>query len=529
MLNQLDYKIFGLETIKDQYVKDADFKDVLLHCKDGKGWNKFIFSDGFVFRANKLCILASSVRLLLLQEAHGGGLMGHFGAKKTEDILAGHFFWPKMRRDVERFVARCMTCQKAKSRLNPHGLYLPLPVPSAPWEDISMDFVLGLPRTRKGRDSVFVVVDRFSKMAHFIPCHKTDDATHIADLFFREIVRLHGVPNTIVSDRDAKFLSHFWKTLWGKLGTKLLFSTTCHPQTDGQTEVVNRTLSTMLRAVLKKNIKMWEDCLPHIEFAYNRSLHSTTKMCPFQIVYGFLPRAPIDLMPLPSSEKLNFDATKRAELMLKLHETTKENIERMNAKYKIAGDKGRKELIFEPGDLVWLHLRKDRFPDFRKSKLMPRADGPFKVLEKINDNAYKLNLPVEFGVSPTFNIADLKPYLGEEDELESRTPQMQEGEDDEDINTNDTSTPTRVPVGPITRARARHINHQVSSLLSSCPSYLDHGDACTLVLVRNQGEDRKGQGFTEAEFGLQDSSNYGGHHGRIRTRIGAFKYFIESL
>ena len=119
-------------------------------------------------------------------------------------------------------------------------------------------------------------------------------------------------------------------------------------QTDGQTEVVNRTLSTMLRAVLKKNIKMWEDCLPHIEFAYNRSMHSTTKMCPFQIVYGFLPRAPIDSMPLPSSEKLNFDATTRAELMLKLHETTKENIERMNAKYKLAGDKGRKELKFEP-------------------------------------------------------------------------------------------------------------------------------------------------------------------------------------
>jgi len=230
LLNKLDYKIFGLETIKDLYANDPDFKEVLVHCKDGKGWNKFIVSDGFVFRANKLCIPASSVRLLLLQEAHGGGLMGHFGAKKTEDILAGHFFWPKMRRDVERFVARCTTCQKAKSRLNPHGLYLPLPVPSAPWEDISMDFVLGLPRTRKGRDSVFVVVDIFSKMAHFIPCHKTDDATHVADLFFREIVRLHGVPNTIVSDRDAKFLSHFWKTLWAKLGTKLLFSTTCHPK-----------------------------------------------------------------------------------------------------------------------------------------------------------------------------------------------------------------------------------------------------------------------------------------------------------
>jgi hypothetical protein len=169
--------------------------------------------------------------------------------------------------------------------------------------------------------------------------------------------------NTIISDHDTKFLSHFWRTLWAKLGTKFLFFTTCHPQTDGQIEVVKWTLSTMLMAVLKKNIKMWEDCLPHVDFAYNRSLHSTTKMSPFKIVYGLLPRAPIDLMSLPSSENLNFDAKQRAELMLKMQETTKENIEHMNAKYKISGDKGRKQLDFEPGDLVWLCLRKERFPD----------------------------------------------------------------------------------------------------------------------------------------------------------------------
>jgi hypothetical protein len=147
-------------------------------------------------------------------------------------------------------------------------------------------------------------------------------------------------------------------------------------------------------------------------------------------------------MPLPSSEKLNFAATQCAELMLKLHETTKENIERTNGKYKISGDKGRKQLDIAPGDLVWMHLRKERFPDLRKSKLMPRADGPFKVLKKINENAYKLDLPTYFGVSHTFNIAYLKPYLGEEDELESRMTQMQEGEDDVDISTSDASTPT---------------------------------------------------------------------------------------
>jgi hypothetical protein len=268
-----------------------------------------------------------------------------------------------------------------------------------------MDFALGLPQTQKGRDSIFMVVDRFSKMAHFIPCHKSDDAAHVAELFFHEVVRLHGVPNTIVSDHDTKFLSHFWRCLWAKLGTKLLFSTTCYPQTDGQTEVVNRTLSTMLRAVLKMTLKMWEDCLPHIEFAYNRFVHSTTKLCPFEIVYGFVPHAPIDLLPIPSSVQHNFDATKRVEQILTLHRITKENIECMNAKYKVAGDKGCKHIVFDVGDLVWLHLRKDRFPDFRKSKLMPHAAGPF----------------------------------GEEDEIASRTTSIQEGEDDEDIPMVDTT------------------------------------------------------------------------------------------
>jgi hypothetical protein len=223
------------------YATDVDFKDAYENCREGRTWNKYVLQDGLFYHANKLCVPASFVRLLFLQEAHGGGLMGHFGVKKIEDVLATHFFWLKMRHNVECYVSRCMICNKAKSRLNPHGLYMPLLVPSVPWKDIFMDFVLGLPETKRGRDSIFVVVDHFSKMTHFIPCYKSDNASHVADLFFTEIVRLHGVPNTIVSDRDAKFLSHFWRTLSFKLGTKLLFSTTCHPQTDGQTEVINRT------------------------------------------------------------------------------------------------------------------------------------------------------------------------------------------------------------------------------------------------------------------------------------------------
>ena len=297
-------------------------------------------------------------------------------------------------------------------------------------------------------------------------------------------MRLHGVPNTIVIDWDAMFLSNFLRILWYKLGTKLLFSTTCHPQTDGQTEVVNRTLSTMLRAVLKDNLRLWEECLPHIEFAYNRSIHSITKLSPFMVVYGINPGAPIDLLPLPPSEIVNLDTSQRSEFILKLHETTKLQIEKMNERYHIAASKGRKEVKLEPDDLVWVHLRKDRFPDLRKSKLMPRAAGPFKVDEKINDNAYKLELPPEFGVSPTFNISDLKLYLGEEDELESRMTPIQEGEDDEDI------TPLHTMQGPITRARARQLDLQVRSNLVNCFSELTLGSMHVLV-IRNLGEDQQ--------------------------------------
>jgi hypothetical protein len=170
-------------------------------------------------------------------------------------------------------------------------------------------------------------------------------------------------------------------------------------------------------------------------------------------VYGFNPLAPIDILPLPTSERIHSDAKKRAEFILRMHKTTKQNIEKMNEKYRITGSKGKQEIKLQPGDLVWLHRRKDRFLELRKSKLMPRADGPFKIIEKINDNAYKIELPPEFEVSPTFNISDLKPYLGEEDELESRTTLIHEGEDDEDITPLDTNNNPPLNVqGLITRA-----------------------------------------------------------------------------
>ena len=157
---------------------------------------------------------------------------------------------------------KCVVCMMAKTHGNNAGLYTPLPIPNMPWEEVSLDFVLGLPRTQRNKDSIMVVVDKFSKMAHFVPCNKSNDASHVADLYFKEIVRLHGILKTMVSDRYSKFLSYFWRTLWRKLGTSLLFSTSSHPQADGQTEVTNRSLENLLRSYVGKNVKQWDLILP---------------------------------------------------------------------------------------------------------------------------------------------------------------------------------------------------------------------------------------------------------------------------
>jgi hypothetical protein len=165
----------------------------------------------------------------LLKEKHSGGLARHFSHDKTFSKLNGSYFWPGMRKDVKKFVDKCKFVSTPKEKRQNTGLYQPLPIPKRTWDVVSKDFILGLPRRQRGCDSIFVVVDRFSKMAHFIPCQNTSDTTHIANLFSREVVRLHSLPKSIVSDRDTKFVWNFWRTLWKKLGKNLSFSSSYHP------------------------------------------------------------------------------------------------------------------------------------------------------------------------------------------------------------------------------------------------------------------------------------------------------------
>lgn len=163
---------------------------------------------------------------------------------------------------------------------------------------------MGLPRTQKGFDSVFVIVDRFSKMAHFLPCKSTSDASYIADLCFREVARIHGLPLNIVSDRDFKFVAHFWRTLWRKLGTNLSFSLAYHPQMNGQTKVVNRSLENLLRCLTRKHGENWDSNLPQAELFYNNTVNKSIGKSPFQIVYGLHPRGLLELRKLPHTSTL---------------------------------------------------------------------------------------------------------------------------------------------------------------------------------------------------------------------------------
>nr|AAM15062.1 putative retroelement integrase [Arabidopsis thaliana] len=383
LLSTLNVKLMGFEQIKEVYETDHDFQEVYKACEKFAS-GRYFRQDKFLFYENRLCVPNCSLRDLFVREAHGGGLMGHFGIAKTLEVMTEHFRWPHMKCDVKRICGRCNTCKQAKSKIQPNGLYTPLPIPKHPWNDISMDFVMGLPRT--GKDSIFVVYS------------------------------------------------------------------------------------------------------------------------PFQIVYGFNPISPFDLIPLPLSERVSIDGKKKAELVQQIHENARRNIEEKTKLYAKQANKGRREQIFEVGDMVWIHLRKERFPAQRKSKLMPRIDGPFKIIKRINDNAYQLDLqdepdlrsnPFQEGgddmIMDSINDMEHEPELERELVAEEGAKLVAEDElvAEEKLVVEDVLV---TPAVPMTRSRAKLFDQAIAGMLNHIrdrPNDLSQVTT-SLVLFQAQGPHQDG-------------------------------------
>jgi hypothetical protein len=369
--------------------------------QDGKGilW----FESRLVVPKNK------DLKKKILDEAHLSKFSMHLGSTKMYHDLKPLYWWTRMKREVAQYVSECDTCQRIKaSHLKSAGTLQHLSIPSWKWDDISMDFIVGLPNTSRHHDSIWVIVDRLMKVAHFLPVHTTDKAQKYAELYIYRIVCLHGLPRTIVSDRGAPFVARFWEQLQESLGTKLIRSSAYHPQTDGQTERVNQILKDMLRACAIDCGKNWDKHLSLAEFTYNNSYQSSLKMAPFEALYGRRCRTPLNWSQSREREVFGPDLVTEAERKVKL---IRKNLKAAQARQKSYHDKRRKPLQFEVGDFVYLKVsptrRLQRFGI--KGKLAPRYIGPYEIIEPCGPVAYKLKLPPKMStIHNVFHVSQLK-------------------------------------------------------------------------------------------------------------------------
>ena len=296
--------------MEQAYKKDKETKRILENLDAEKD---FCVIQNKIYYTGKgrlqLYLPIGEIRDFILNECHDSRYAGHLGMKKTEELVQRDFFWPTLHQDVTSYVQTCEECQRNKaSNQRSAGLLQPLEVPSQRWERVSMDFITHLPRTRSGYDSLLVIMDYITKMMILRPTHSTATAVDTARLFMDAVVRLHGVPRVIVSDRDTRFTSNFWKEICRLMGTSLAMSSGFHPQTDGQTERANRSIEEMMRAYVGRRQNDWDERLGMMEYAYNNAVHSSSGYTPFYLCYGRHPLSPVQLLSQVESKNAAADA-----------------------------------------------------------------------------------------------------------------------------------------------------------------------------------------------------------------------------
>ncbi|KAE8715038.1 Zinc ion binding, putative isoform 1 [Hibiscus syriacus] len=409
---KLQVKPTLVDEIKAKQPLDSSLLSIFEQVEQGTTSDYAIDQDEVLCFKGRYCVPDDAeLRQTILTEAHSSPYAIHPGGDKMYRNLRERYYWIGMKKDISDFVARCLTCQQVKAEhQHPSGLLQPIKIPEWKWERITMDFVTGLPMTPSKKDSVWVIVDRLTKSAHFIPVRINYTLDKLVRLYISEIVGLHGVPLFIISDRDPRFTSRFWKAFHTALGTRLDYSTSFHPQTDGQSERVIQILEDMLRGCVIDFHGSWENFLPLVEFAYNNSYQISIRMAPYEALYGRKCRTPICWTELRDRKTLGPELVRETEDTVRLiRDRLKEAFDRQ----KSYADQRRKDIQFEVGDRVFLKVSpwKKVLRFGRKGKLSPRFIGPFRILKRVGPVAYQLELPSELSrIHDVFHVSMLRRY-----------------------------------------------------------------------------------------------------------------------
>ncbi|QRV85410.1 Retrotransposable element Tf2 protein [Ceratobasidium sp. AG-Ba] len=372
-----------------------------------KQYDKYEWKEDLLWYEGRIEIPENKeIRLAILETHHDNPIAGHQGQARTLELISRRYYWPAMKQQVNRFVETCEICQRSKGHKQ-YAPQKPLPIPQKPWEDIAYDFIVKLPESQ-GMDSILVVIDRFSRQAHFIPCLESTNAAGVANLFIKEVWKLHGLPKTTVSDRGPTFNSQFLKALYAKLGINPKFSTAFHPETDGITERTNQWLEGFLRSFCNYRQDDWVRWLPIAEFCHNNQVNSATGKTAFETIYGLHPRW--DLIDLED----------KVIASMEFHRS-KENTPKRE--YKI-------------GDKVWLVGQ--NITTRRPSKRLDNKKlGPFVISKKISSHVYCLELPKTMRTHNVFHINLLTPFTEDKDfhRRQARPPPIvtEEGEEEYEV------------------------------------------------------------------------------------------------
>jgi hypothetical protein len=427
------------------YPRDKNFAPVWKFFLEGgqEGdikYSNFFFRNGLIWKKAgrgelRLCIPNNQeLKEKVMFSEHDDPSRGHPGCFKTTNFISRKYYWPKMRGEIKSYIQSCEKCQRNKYRqTRSPGLLHSLPVPEARWQHITMDFILALPLVQE-YNAIWVIIDRLTKRAHFIPVTVKDNestAKACAVIFQREYQRLHGVPETIISDRDCRFTSTFWQTLMEAQGTTHKLSSAFRPNTDGQTERTNRFVEDYLRNYVHANQENWAELLSTAEFSYNSRIHESIGMSPFEADLGYVPRAIPDriydnLVGTKASTDILALGRKQQEIM----EQLKSNLSKAQARMQKYYNQNRPVQEFEIGDEVFVSAKNLDIAHLgiartSTKKFGPLWIGPYPVLKKTSQDTYKLQLPLGLRLHPEFHTSLLKPH--HKDHSTSRVNKPNEG------------------------------------------------------------------------------------------------------